>query len=105
MKPVEVQFANERVKHAYEKLGDSTLKKFLERAFEDIKANPFCGIQVPKRQIPLEYIKKFRIHNAWKYNLPNSWRLIYSIRGGEIIILTIILEWMDHKEYERRFNY
>jgi len=104
-KRCEVQFANEKVENAFKKLGDSNLKKFIERAFCDIQENPFCGIQIPKKQIPQEYIKKFDIDNVWKYNLPNSWRLIYSIRGGEIIIITIILEWMDHKEYERRFEY
>jgi len=104
-KQCEVQFANERVKEAFEKLEDSDLKKFIKRAFLDIKENPFCGIQIPKKQIPLEYIKKFNIHNVWKYNLPNAWRLIYSIEGGELVILTIILEWLDHKEYERRFHY
>ncbi len=48
---------------------------------------------------------QFNIHNVWKYNLPNAWRLIYSIKGGEAIIITIILEWMDHKTYEKRFRY
>ncbi len=105
MKPSEVQFANEKVRAAYEKLDDSDLKRFLERALSDIKANPFCGIQIPKKQIPKEYVKKFEIHNAWKYNLPGSWRLIYSIKGGVAVILTIILEWMDHKDYEKRFGY
>lgn len=104
-KQCEVQFANEKIKEAFEKLSDLNLKKFIERAFCDIKENPFCGIQIPKKQIPKEYIKKFDIHNVWKYNLPNSWRLIYSVEGGEIIILTIILEWLDHKEYEKRFHY
>ncbi len=104
-KQCEVQFVNEKVKEAFEKLTDLNLKKFIERAFWDIKSNPFCGIQIPKKQIPQEYIKKFDIHNVWKYNLPNAWRLIYSIKGGEVIIITIILEWMDHKEYERRFRY
>jgi Txe/YoeB family toxin of Txe-Axe toxin-antitoxin module len=107
MKPVEVQFVNERVLDAFNDLDkeDKDLKKFIERAINDIKQNPFCGIQIPKRLIPKEYIQKFNIRNAWKYNLPNAWRLIYSIDGGELKIITIILEWLDHKEYERRFNY
>jgi Txe/YoeB family toxin of Txe-Axe toxin-antitoxin module len=104
-KKCEVQFANEKVKKALEELDDSGLKRFIERALCDIKENPFCGIQIPKKLIPKEYIKKFDIHNVWKYNLPNAWRLIYSIKGGEVIIVTIILEWMDHKEYEKRFGY
>ena len=105
VKPTEVQFANDKVKEAFDNLDDVSLKKFLERALEDIKSNPFCGIQIPKRLIPKEYVKKFDIHNVWKYNLPNSWRLIYSIKGSELIILSIVLEWLDHKEYERRFGY
>lgn len=104
-KPGEIQFVDEKVKKAFQEIDDPDLKKFLERAFSDIESNPFCGIQIPKKQIPFEYIKKFNIHNVWKYNLPNAWRLIYSIQGGEVIILTIVLEWMDHKEYDRRFGY
>jgi len=42
---------------------------------------------------------------VWKYNLPGAWRLIYSIQGGEAIIITIILDWMDHKTYEKKFKY
>jgi Txe/YoeB family toxin of Txe-Axe toxin-antitoxin module len=88
----EVQFANEKVKETFDKLDNSDLKKFIERAFCDIKENPFCGIQIPKKLIPQEYIKKFGIHGVWKYNLPNAWRLIYSVEGGETIIIAIILE-------------
>lgn len=106
-KKCEVQFANEKVQEAYKKLDseDPTLKKFIDRAIEDIKTNPFCGIQIPKKLIPKEYISKFKISNVWKYNLPNAWRLIYSVVGGETIIISIVVEWVDHKEYERRFHY
>ncbi len=104
-KPTEVQFADEKVMKAFENLEDQKLKQFIGRALEDIKENPFCGIQVPKKQIPKDYASKFDVHNLWKYNLPDAWRLIYSIKGGEVIIITIILEWLDHKEYERRFHY
>ena len=104
-KQCKVQFANEKVREAFDKLDDKDLKKLIERAFCDIEANPFCGIQIPKDRIPNEYTKKFGIKNIWKYNLPNAWRLIYSVEGGEIFVVTIILEWLDHKEYERRFHY
>ena len=105
IKSCEVQFANEKVQKAFESLKDSELKKSIENAFDNIKENLFCGIQIPKRLIPKVYIKKFNIKNVWKYNLPNAWRLIYSIEGGKTTILTIILEWLDHKEYERKFSY
>ena len=105
MKKVEVQFTNEKVLKAYHELNDKDLKRFIDRAIEDIKENPFCGIQTPKRLIPKEHIVKFNVRNLWKYNLPDAWRLIYSIEGGEIVLITILLEWMDHKEYEKVFKY
>lgn len=103
--PCEVQFVNERVQKIYEELEEASLKKQLERALRDIEDNPFCRIQIAKRLIPKEYIQKYGVNNIWKYNLPGAWRLIYSIRGGEAIIITIVLEWMDHKTYEKIFRY
>ena len=87
------------------KQADQNLYKFILRAFEDIKINVFCGIQIPKSRIPRDYLNKFGVKNVWKYNLPGAWRLLYSVEGRELIILSIILEWVDHKTYERRFKY
>ena len=105
----EIIFANEKIKKSFDKIDkiekDKTLSKWLNRALEDIEENPFCGIQIPKKQIPKEYIKKYRIKNAFKYNLPNAWRLIYSLEKGEVSIVAIVLEWFPHKEYEKRFKY
>lgn len=102
-----VQFANEKIKAAFDKLSktDSNLYKFVLRAFKDIEKNAFCGIQVPKKLIPKEYLKKFNVRNVWKYNLPGAWRLIYSIEGRNLTVFSIVLEWIDHKTYERRFKY
>ena len=75
------------------------------RAIHDLRQNAFAGIQVPKRLIPKEYIQKYKINNLWKYDLPKGWRLIYSVANGQVCILSIVLEWMSHKDYERRFKY
>ena len=40
-----------------------------------------------------------------EYDLPNGWRLIYTIESDDLKIMNIILEWFSHKDYERRFNY
>ena len=77
----------------------------MNRAFDDLVDDPFCGIQIPKKVIPRVYIRKYGIDNLWKYNLPNAWRLIYSVARDEVIVIAIILEWMDHKTYERKFEY
>jgi Txe/YoeB family toxin of Txe-Axe toxin-antitoxin module len=105
-----VVFADAKLKTTYERLRGSKLENqrlfnWLQRAFDDIAKDAFCGIQIPKNQIPKVYIKKYAIDNLWKYNLPNAWRLIYSVARDEVTVISIILEWFPHKEYERRFNY
>jgi len=109
-KSSEIHFADEDVRKSFEALKGSTsedkqLYEWLSRAFKDVQQNAFCGIQIPKKLIPSEYMKKYGIKNLWKYNMPNAWRLLYSIEANEIKIISIILEWMDHKAYERRMKY
>ena len=108
--PSESRFVDDNIKKAFYKLeeGDNSeqeLFRFINQAMDNIERNAFCGIQIPKKQIPKEYIKKYSVMNLWKYDLPNAWRLIYSIRGGKAIVVSIILKWMNHKDYEKRFNY
>src|SRR3989338_2034692 len=61
--------------------------------------------KIKKQLWPKEYIKQYGITNLWKYDLPNAWRLIYTIESDEVKIMGIVLEWFTHKEYEKRFNY
>jgi len=106
----EINFADEKVKRNFEELKNSRteskkLYKWVCRAFEDLEENAFCGIQISKKLIPKVYLERYDIDNLWKYDLPKSWRLLYSVKNGEVKILSIILEWMSHKDYERRFKY
>ncbi|MGV8141920.1 MAG: hypothetical protein ACP5NW_05765 [Candidatus Woesearchaeota archaeon] len=79
--------------------------KYILRAKEDMKQNAFCGIPISKKLMPDKY-KKLGIDNLWKYDLPNGWRLVYTIASpNKIELVTIIIEWFDHKNYEKRFNY
>ncbi len=107
IRPSKVVFADDKIEKSFLELDEmSEIKKFIKRAINDIKANAFCGIQIPKRLIPKEYIKKYRIRNLWKYDLPDGWRLLYSITTPtKVEILSIIIEWFNHKEYERKFKY
>ncbi|MFA6530432.1 MAG: hypothetical protein WCT31_01785 [Candidatus Micrarchaeia archaeon] len=105
-----VGFAEEKTKRAFlalkdGKTEDSELYNHLNNAFDELKKNPFVGIKIPKKVWPKEYQKKYGIDNLWKYDLPNAWRLIYTIKADQVTILAIVLEWFNHKEYERRFGY
>src|SRR3989344_2874805 len=103
-------FVDEKIKISFEKLKDSNksenkeLYVWLTHAFSAIEDNAFCGIQIPKRLIP-KYYSKFNVKNLWKYNLPDGWRLIYSITGSDVVVLSTVIEWLSHKEYDRRFGY
>ena len=63
-----IQFSNDKLRKAFAILEkeDTKFYRFICRAFEDIKENVFCGIQIPKRLIPKEYLKKFNIRNVWR---------------------------------------
>tara|TARA_Y100000034_G_scaffold126118_1_gene176877 strand:+ start:169 stop:516 length:348 start_codon:yes stop_codon:yes gene_type:complete len=105
-----VAFVNDSLREAYNKLKDGKFEDkelygFVSRAIDDLKKNPLCGDRVPNKQIPKEYLKRFGVNSVWKYNLPNAWRLIYTVVGDEVKIVSMILEWMSHKDYNRRFRY
>lgn len=109
MKAVKLVFADENLKKLYEDLGKSNESKKTQdqliKSFKHLKENPFCGIHIPKKLIPSLYAKKYSIENIWKCDLPEGWRLLYSIASDESNVLVVILEWLSHKEYEKRFNY
>ncbi len=104
-------FADKKIYSAFKSLEkskdnqDRNVHKWISRAIEDLKTNPYVGIQIPKKLIPKDYIKKYEIDNLWKYDMPKGWRLVYTIVRDEILILSVILEWFDHKNYERKFKY
>jgi len=110
MKPIYVAFGEKKVENNFEllkegKFEDKRLYCFIERAIEDLKSNPACGVKISKKLWPKVYILKYNLTNLWKYDLPNAWRLVYSIKEDEVMILNVILEWFNHKYYERRFGY
>lgn len=106
----QVYFGESKLRQAYDRLkeskvADRMLHKWIARAIDDLSENAFCGIQIPKRLIPQAYLRKHEIDNLWKYDMPKGWRLIYTVANGDVCIISILLEWMSHKEYERRFRY
>jgi len=105
-----IRFAETKLKESFNALKTTNtenkkLHKWIDRALDDLEQNAFCGTRIRKKLIPKIYIEKYKIDNLWKYDLPSGWRLLYAITNGEIYILSIILEWMSHKDYEKRFKY
>src|SRR3989344_5807474 len=107
IKASKVVFISEELEDDFKSLKvDDPIKKAMIRAITDLKENAFSGIQIPKRLFPKEYVQKYGISNLWKYDLPRGWRLLYTVTSdNEVELISAILEWFDHKDYEKRFGY
>ena len=107
MTPSKVKFISEKLEKAFNELDENDpIKKAIKRAIKDLQQDAFFGIQIQKRLFPKEYVKKYNLNNLWKYDLHGAWRLIYSItRENKVEIVCAILNWFDHKNYERKFKY
>src|SRR3989339_1378905 len=98
IRPSKVKFADDKVEKNFNELSENNeIKKYIKRAIRDIEMNAFCAIPVPKKLIPEIYIKRFGIRNLWKYDLPDGWRLLYTVTTpSQVEIVSVILEWFDH---------
>ena len=81
------------------------LLKSVNRVLTNLKDNPQFGVHISKKKIPSYYLEEFGARNLWKCNLFGFWRLIYWVDGLDVKIICFVLDVLDHKEYNKRFNY
>jgi hypothetical protein len=107
MRSNKVVFVDEELEESFNSLSDDDpIKRGILRALKSVSENVFSGRNVKKELIPKKLIDKYGINNLWIYDLPNGWRLLYSVTSdGEVELIAAVLDWMDHKEYERLFGY
>ena len=82
-----------------------TLLRSILRVKDLLKQNPFAGDQVPKRQMPDKYDKKYDAQNIWRIELADRWRLIYTITGNQIEIVTFVVDIFNHRDYDKVLGY
>lgn len=82
-----------------------TLLHSLEQKIDLLKENPESGIHIQKDKIPKIYVHKYDVNNLWKINLSGAWRLIYTIKGSEVEIISLLLDILPHKDYDKIFGY
>lgn len=102
-----LKFIDVSLEDSFNNLSDKDpLKKALIRAIQNIKEDCYCGRNVKKKLIPRELIQKYGVNNLWIYNLPSAWRLLYSLTPSkDVKIIAVILDWMNHKDYEGLFKF
>ena len=110
MKPHKVIFVDKTLEITFNNISNKDqTKKGLIKAIKDIKENLWVGRLITqdthnKNKIK-EILNKYKLDNIRIYNLPSAWRLLYSVTKSEDLkIIAVILDWMDHKEYDRLFK-
>ena len=109
-----IRFSQE-AKEIYDILGNlaSTSKKermiflSLKQKLEHIEKNPHYGEPISKKIIPEVYKIKYGITNLFRIELPQFWRMLYTLTSedDEVEIIAFILDVVDHKKYDKRFGY
>ncbi len=86
---------------------ERTIFNAINKKVELIKVNPHYGDPISKKLIPKEYKAKYEITNLFRVELPNFWRMLYTITAGEseIEIIAFVLDVIDHKTYNEKFGY
>jgi len=86
---------------------EKSILKSIQQKSELIKSNFQYGNPIAKKLIPNEYIEKYGITNLFRVELPNFWRMLYSIEEGEtqIEIIAFVLDIVNHKDYNKKFRY
>lgn len=77
----------------------------IQRAFDLIEQNPFYGENAKKKQIPYYYIKKYGINNIFIVDLPQFWRMIYTLKSDKVEIVAFVLDIFTHDDYNKRFKF
>ena len=84
---------------------DITLLNAINRIFDVIANNPFYGENAKKDLIPKEYRQKYDADNLFIADLPDYWRMIYTLESDEIEIIAFILDIINHNEYNKKFGF
>lgn len=74
---------------------------------EILSKNPHYGDPIKKSMIPLYYKKKYAANNLFRTELPQFWRMLYTLTKDEkeIEVIAFVLNIFDHKEYDKKFGY
>ncbi len=103
--------AEEVYRHLNEKAPESKLERSILNAVnkkvELIKANVHYGDPISKGKIPKEYRQKYGVNNLFRVELPQFWRLLYTLTNGEseVEIIAFVLEISGHGQYDKLFGY
>lgn len=90
----------------YKSLGKTDpLKSQLDEAMDLLKKDPVIGNRIQTSLWPKKYVKKYGINILYRYRVGSNWRIIYTVLGKPDGLVCVILEVLDHKNYDNLFGY
>ena len=91
----------------YKSLGKTNpIKNQLDEAMDLLKKDPTIGNRIQTNLWPKKYMRKYGIiNNLYRYRVASNWRVIYTILGKPDGLVCVILEALDHKNYDVLFGY
>ena len=95
----------QQTKEGNENTEEMQLLRSIKQKIDFIKANPFYGESISKSLIPKEYVTRYKAKNLWRAELTNYWRMLYTIKGDQIEIICFVLDIINHKDYDKKFEY
>jgi len=86
---------------------EQSILRALQQKVDFLKENMHYGNPIAKKLIPSEYRIKYKVTNLFRIELPNYWRLLYTITQGDTPyeIIAFVLEITNHQTYNLRFGY
>ena len=70
-----------------------------------LKNDQHHGNPIKKRIFPKKYKELYQITNLFRVELPIFWRILYTIITNENKTTIFVLDIVNHKEYDKLFNY
>jgi len=114
MKKIRIVFSREATE-AYARLTKNSenskinrsILKSINKKLELIKMDVHYGKHLPRKVIPREYIQKYEVNNLFKIELPNFWRMLYTLKTEEkeIEVIAFLLNIVNHSNYNKIFKY
>jgi hypothetical protein len=83
----------------------SYLRQIVDKGLDVSKESMFVGQRIEKSKFPKFYVQRYGVNNLYKYNLDRANRLVYTLVADEKGIAVVVLEILNHKDYEKRFGY
>lgn len=88
------------------KFENSILKSLIKKK-DILKIDRHYGDPISKDKFPKKYVELFNIKNLFRVELPNYWRMLYTLtnNGEDIEIICFVLDIVPHDDYNKLFKY